>query len=124
MNRSDIKQYAPVIYSALKAHDQDHCNVILGNLSDPAFDFVCKCVNRVVHQPQSLKLSDQKLKDLRKVLKGEEKTLVYLAKKKASRDKKRKLVSTQSGSGIGIALATVLPLLITSIKSLINRKKK
>ena len=124
MNRGRIRAYAPVIYSALSAPNQDQRNVLFSNLSDPAFDFMCDCLNRVVFEPEKLHLKSNQITNLQGHLAKEKKNIVYLAKKGGNRKRKRKIVATQSGAGIGIALATLLPIIISTVKSIIQKHKK
>ena len=120
MNRRDIKTNLPLIYSLLKGKDNDIRNVLISNLNDQAFDFVCNCVNKVIYEPHKLRLSTKQLKKLRSQLAADKSKLIYLAKKKGNRKRKKKVVATQTGAGLGIALAHIIPMLVSGISSLIK----
>ena len=124
MKPSQIKKHAPLIYSILGCKNADARNVILSNLNDNSLDFICDCLRQIIYHPHKLNIPDNKIKFLRKQLLKDKKKLIYLTKSKANRKRKRTIIAHQTGRGIGVALATALPFLINSIRSLIRGKKK
>ena len=124
MKPAQIKKHAPLIYSILGCKNADARNVILSNLNDNSLDFICSCIREIIYHPNKLNIPDNKIKFLRKQLAKDKKKLLYLARSKGNRKRKRTIIANQMGKGIGVALATALPFLISSIKSLIKGRKK
>ena len=125
MKRCDIRRHGPTLFSLLKGSSDYNCqNILLSSLDDQNFRFVCDCLNRIVYKPESLNLSSAEIVKVRKALQPEKKTIVYLAKKGGNLKRKKKIIRTQSGGGIMLALSTVLPLIVSQIANLINKNKK
>lgn len=123
MKKALIKKHTPLIYSILRCKNADARNVILSNLNDNSLDFICSCLREIIYHPDKLKIPPKKIKYLRDKLRSDKQKLLYLTKSKASRKRKRTIIANQTGQGIGIALATALPFIISGIKSLINKAK-
>ncbi|MGL6007010.1 MAG: hypothetical protein ACRCZ7_19725 [Aeromonas sobria] len=106
------------LYESLVKLKSDTLGNILKHLDDNSIDAICECVYNVVHS--DLKLSPTAKRKLKRKLQNNctKKNLHIIMKKKNSLSKRRKALS-QEGSGIGLILATVVPLLA---KLLFNKK--
>lgn len=98
------------LYRVLARLKSDELGNIIKHLDDNSVDAICECVYNVVHS--DLKLSPKAKQTLKKKLKNgcSKKNLYIIMKKKNALSKRRKALS-QEGSGIGLILATVAPLL-------------
>lgn len=98
------------LYESLVKLKPDTLGKIVQHLDENSVDAICECVYNVVHSDLNLsKAAKRKLK--RKLQKScTKKNLQIIMKKKNSLSKRRKALS-QEGSGIGLILATVVPLL-------------
>ena len=118
------KKYGPTVFSILKCKNSHQSNILLSELSDGAFDFVCECVDKVVNKPKTLKLNRSELLRIRKKLQKERKNLYFIANKNKNRNRKRTVIATQSGSGVATALGVLLPLIISGIQKTVQYIKK
>lgn len=107
------------LYKALNGLKPDVLSEIIQHLNENSVDALCECVYNVIHT--DLSLSPKVKSMLRKKLKTKckEKNLNSITSKKVSVSK-RKLALSQEGTGIGIILSTIVPLLANL---LFNRKK-
>ena len=117
MKSSAAKKYA--LYKSLSKIKPEVLKDVLNHLDDNAVDDVCECVYNVIHT--DLNLPARVKKRLRQKLKTKcsRKNLAIITSKKNAVSKRKKALA-QEGSGIGIILGTVLPLLA---QWLFNRKK-
>jgi hypothetical protein len=107
------------LYKALSKMKPDVLGDVLGHLSDNSVDDVCECVYNVIKT--DLKLPSKTKKQLRRKLlqRCSQKNLSIITSKNVPVSKRKHALS-QEGSGIGLILGTVVPLLA---QLLFNRKR-
>lgn len=98
------------LYESLVKLKPELLGNIVQHLDENSVDAICECVYNVVHS--DLKLSKAAKRKLKRKLQKNctKKNLQIIMRKKNSLSKRRKALS-QEGSGIGLILATVVPLL-------------
>lgn len=115
----NVKKEKLKLYKALNGLKPDVLSGIIEHLNENSVNALCECVYNVIHT--DLSLTPKVKSNLRKKLKSKcnEKNLKSITSKNVSVSKRKKALS-QEGTGIGIILSTIVPLLANL---LFNRKK-
>lgn len=92
-------------------------------MDDQAFNFICGQINKSIQNPETLNLSNGRLKRLRTALERDKAKIKYLTAPGGNIARKRKVVR-QSGQGLGLLVGILAPVLINLVKDLIVKKKK
>jgi hypothetical protein len=103
-------------YDALKEIPKEKVVHVLKHIDEKGIESICECVFNTIYT--DLELSRPKQNVLRRAFSKKKKSVSILADKNNNFFKKKKAV-VQVGSGIGVLLATVAPLLL----QLLTRKR-
>lgn len=123
MEIKEVKTYLPLMHSLHLCGNHAARNIILSHLDEPSFRHVTKWLNRGIENPAMLKLSPKRLSTLRKALHRDKSRVKYITKGKGSlKNQKRKV--QQSGTGIGLLLGILAPIVVGLVKDLITKGKK
>lgn len=122
MELKEIQKFLPLLHSMRRCGCQASRNIIMSHLDEPSFAFLTKWINRGVQEPQMLNLPPRRLKSLKKALEVDRAKIKYITKKGGS-PKRKRLAVRQSGSGIGLLLGVLAPIVISLVKDLITKGK-
>ena len=123
MEFKTVKQYLPLLHSLNKCQGNCERNILLSHMDDQAFNFICGQINKSIQNPETLNLSNGRLKRLRTALERDKAKIKYLTAPGGNIARKRKVVR-QSGQGLGLLVGILAPVLINLVKDLIVKKKK
>lgn len=122
-NRRYTSKHLPSIY-ALRQTDDKFQGTLAADLSDNTLDFLSSCVGELLSEPKNFKLAEHEIKQLATVLKPDRKTWSKISCCKQSNKNKRKLLRNQTGRGLPLILASIVPTLIELVVGAFKKKKK
>ena len=116
LTKHKLKKCYPVL-NILNKLSEGEQSVLLHHLDQDAHEAVYECVYNAITNKN---IQPEKRQALRKHLKAKQKDIRYIVQSKAIRRKRKKVV--QLGSGLGLILSTVLPLLASFLFNKITKK--
>ena len=122
MDVKEVKLHLPMLHSLGRCKGNCERNILFSHLNDKSFDFVCRCLSKVINNPSLLPYKKAQLEKVRTALGRDKNRIKYLINPNRTNLEKKRKVVRQSGEGIGILLSALVPLLINVVSNALSKK--